>query len=82
MILILYTSILIAIQFFHRYRWLFYINPNYYGFSASAHLILSDFKIDCDSGISSIICYFDSGDFILKRFNFDDVKPYLNIAVR
>ena len=41
-----------------RYRWLSFINPNYYGFSASAVILLSDFESDCErDGGSELECY-------------------------
>ncbi len=65
-----------------RYRWIFYINPNYYGFSASAHILLSDFNNDCNGGVDDILkCYVESGNYVLKSFNFDGVRPYMHVAV-
>ena len=67
---------------FCRYRWLTYINPNYYGFSASAVILLSDFESDCErDGGSELECYPLSGRYILDRFNFNVVNPYQNIVV-
>ncbi len=62
-----------------RYRWLSYINPNYYGFSASAFLLLDDFKTDCEG--TEFECYPSSGEYILKEFDFDKINPYLHISV-
>ena len=65
-----------------RYRWMSFINPNYYGFSASAVILLSDFESDCErDGGSELECYTASGDYILEVFGFDNVNPYQNIAV-
>ena len=65
-----------------RYRWLTYINPNYYGFSASAVLLLSDFESGCERDGGSVLeCYPQSGEYILNQFNFKDVNPYYNITV-
>ena len=65
-----------------RYRWLCYINPNYYGFSASAVLLLSDFESDCErDGGSELECYASSAQYILKQFSFSDVNPYQHIVV-
>ena len=59
-----------------------FINPNYYGFSASAVILLSDFESDCErDGGSELECYTASGDYILEVFGFDNVNPYQNIAV-
>ncbi|CAI8009436.1 ABC transporter G family member 8 [Geodia barretti] len=64
------------------YRWMSFINPNYYGFSASAVILLSDFESDCErDGGSELECYTASGDYILEVFGFDNVNPYQNIAI-
>ena len=62
-----------------RYRWLAFINPNYYGFSSSAFLLLSDFETDCEG--TQFECYTSSGQYILAQFDFDEVNPYLHIVV-
>ena len=65
-----------------RYRWLCYINPNYYGFSASAVILLTDFESDCErNGGSDLECYASSGEYILDAVYFNDVNPYQNIVV-
>ena len=65
-----------------RYRWLCYINPNYYGFSASAVILLSDFESDCErDGGSELECYAVSANYILDTFDFNDVNPYENTLV-
>ena len=67
---------------FFRYRWLCYINPNYYGFSASAVILLTDFESDCEmDGGSELECYSSSGKYILDVFNFANINPYQNIVV-
>ena len=59
-----------------------FINPNYYGFSSSAVIILSDFESDCvRNGGSELLCYMGSPRQILEAFNFNDVNPYQNIVV-
>ena len=63
----------------HSYRWLFYINPNYYGFSASSFLLLRNFNTGCKS--SSFDCYTSSGVYVLQQFGFDAVNPYLHVLV-
>jgi hypothetical protein len=59
---------------------LFYVNPNYFGFSASANLILSSFNENCSLNVSSLGCFLQSGDYALSAYYFDDVRPYMNIA--
>jgi hypothetical protein len=59
-----------------------FINPNYYGFSASAVILLSDFESDCErDGGSELECYTASGDYTLAIFDFNTVNPYQNIVV-
>ena len=59
-----------------------FINPNYYGFSASAVILLSDFESDCErDGGSELECYTTSGKYILDSFDFTDINPYANIVV-
>ena len=61
------------------YSWLFYINPNYYGFSASANILLNNFNTGCVGSVFE--CFPSSPQYYLKYFNFDDVNPYLHITV-
>ena len=67
----------------YRYRWQTFINPNYYGFSASAFLLLKDFETTCErqENVTEFECYPESGDYILRRFDFDKINPYYNITV-
>ena len=59
-----------------------FINPNYYGFSASAVILLSDFESDCErDGGTELECYTASGDYILAAFSFDTINAYKNIVV-
>ena len=62
-----------------RYCWLFYINPNFYGFSASAFILLEEFQPQCDK--SELECYVQSGEYILRQFSFDNINPFLNLVV-
>ena len=73
---ILYTSVPFLTP---RYCWLFYINPNFYGFSASAFILLENFQPNCDQ--SELECYVQSGEYILRQFSFDQINPFLNLAV-
>ena len=57
---------------------MFYINPNYYGFSSSAKLLLADY-VPCNDTVE---CYLTTGNYALKTFNFDEVRPYMHISVR
>ena len=69
-----------AMVSFFRYRWLFYINPNYYGFSASAYLLLENFSTGCEG--SEFECYTSSGMYTLTQFSFHDINPYFHVLVR
>ena len=62
-----------------RYCWLFYINPNFYGFSSSAYILLEDYKPQCVQ--SELECYVQSGGYILRQFSFDNINPFLNLVV-
>ena len=68
--------------FICRYLWLTYINPNYYGFSASSVLLLEGFETECErDGGSAFKCFTESGETILQSFSFDEINPYYNILV-
>lgn len=58
---------------------MFYINPNYYGFSASAFLLLADFKTSCEG--SEFECYTSSGEYVLNQFSFNEINPYQQALV-
>ena len=74
-------SVILQLQYlFLRYRWLSYINPNYYGFSASVHLLLNGLQTDCTG--SQLECFTSSGEYVLGQFSIEDVNPYLHILVR
>ena len=62
-----------------RYRWIVYINPNYFGLSSVAFLVLSDLKTDCTG--SQLECYISSGSYTLNQFFFDEINPYLHLVV-
>ena len=62
-----------------RYRWLVYINPNYYGLSSVAFFVLSEFDTDCTG--DHLECYITSGPYILRQFFFDKINPYLHLVV-
>ena len=63
-----------------RWCWLFYINPNFYGFSSSAFILLSTFDSESSCG-SELECYLSSGKYIIEQFSFGEINPYLNIVV-
>lgn len=64
----------------HRYSWLFYINPNFYGFSAMARVLLQDIDLGCQYD-SPIECFPSSGAYLLTYFDLHRTNPYLNVVV-
>ena len=62
-----------------RYRWLFFINPNYYGFSSTAYLLLKEFDSRCAG--NELECYVSTGDYTLTQFNFNETNPALHVMV-
>ena len=65
-----------------RYRWIIFINPNYYGLSAVSVILLSDYESECErNGGSEFECYPSSGDYVLTTYDFGDTNPYFNIVV-
>lgn len=63
---------------YFRYRWIAYINPNYYALSSVTFFLLEDFNVCMGSQFE---CFFDSGPYILQMFFFDKINPYLHIVV-
>ena len=64
-----------------RYQWLFFINPNFYGFSAMTRVLLQNLDLGCQYP-SPIECYPTSARYILTYFSLHLVNPYANILVR
>lgn len=62
------------------YQWLFAINPNFYGFSASARIILDNMKLSCEYE-SELECYSTSANYTLQQFDFIDIQPYQHILI-
>ena len=65
--------------FSYRYQWLFFVNPNYYGFSSTAYLLLKEFDPNCAG--NDLECYISTGDYTLTQFNFNETNPALHIMV-
>lgn len=73
-----------------RYEWLFYINPNYFGYSAMMFVFLEELDGDrlqrkqrlegCDFE-SWLECFPNSGRQYLAKFGFMEVEPYFNFLV-
>ena len=62
------------------YRWLFVINPNFYGFSASARIILDNMRLTCPYE-SELECYTSSANYTLQQFDFINIQPYQHILI-
>eukprot|EP00117_Sycon_ciliatum_P015504 scpid9150/ scgid15316/ ABC transporter G family member 19; White-brown complex homolog protein 19 len=62
------------------YRWLIYVNPNYFAYSAIMYHYLRHFKDNCKFE-SRLECYTSSGLYYLQRFGFDDTGPAINSLV-
>ncbi|KAI6657302.1 hypothetical protein LOD99_50 [Oopsacas minuta] len=62
------------------YNWLFFINPNFYGFSASARIILDNMQVTCEYE-SELECYTSSANYTLQQFDFINIQPYQHILV-
>ena len=62
------------------YRWIFYINPSFYAYSATTVTILEDTDLSC-SRDSTLECFRESGVAILDRFGLSDINPIENLVV-
>ena len=58
---------------------MFFVNPNYYGFSSTAYLLLKEFDPNCAG--NDLECYISTGDYTLTQFNFNETNPALHIMV-
>jgi hypothetical protein len=59
---------------------LFYINPNFYGFTSVSRVLLESYEVHCPYE-SDIECYPSSALYILSYFSLDTINPYLNVVV-
>ncbi|XP_062524035.1 uncharacterized protein LOC134198639 isoform X2 [Corticium candelabrum] len=62
------------------FRWLLYINPNYYGYSSMMRLLLPDIETGCNFQ-STIECYPNTGKFWLEDFGLHDIEPFLHLMI-
>lgn len=63
-----------------RYNLLFFINPQFYGYSAITKVLLKDFHLKCDYE-SKLSCISTDGNAVLATFDFDSVNPYGHLVV-
>ena len=65
---------------FFRYNLLFYVNPQFYGYSAITKVLLKDVHLNCEYE-SKLNCISTDGNAVLAKFNFDPVNPYGHLVV-
>ena len=61
------------------YRWIFYINPSFYAYSATTVTILEGAELPCERD-SILECFRTSGIAVLAEFGIDDVNPIENLV--
>ena len=74
------SDICYSIFFLHRYAFLFYINPQFYGYAAIAKALLNDVQLKCAYD-STLNCINTNGNAVLASFGYDTVNIYENLAV-
>lgn len=62
------------------YRWIFYINPSFYAYSATSVTVLEGTELECTRD-SVLECFRTSGLAALERFGLTDVNPIENLVV-
>ena len=63
------------------YRWITYINPSYYSYSAIGTILLSEVpQLECGRD-SKLECFSSSGLSLLRRFGLDSTNPFENLLV-
>lgn len=62
------------------FSWLFFINPNFYGYASMMRLIMPGIETGCNFD-STIECYPSTGTFWLEHFGFHFIQPYLSLLV-
>ncbi|KAL9959094.1 hypothetical protein ACROYT_G036177 [Oculina patagonica] len=62
------------------YNLLFYINPQFYGYSAITKVLLQNVRLKCEYE-STLNCIATDGNAVLARFGFDTVNIYENLAI-
>eukprot|EP00731_Ephydatia_muelleri_P037803 Em0567g1a len=63
------------------YRWITYINPSYYSYSAIGAILLSEREqLDCGRD-SKLECFSSSGLSLLRTFGLESTNPFENLLV-
>ena len=73
-----FTSLYFRLHF--RYNLLFYINPQFYGYSAMTKVLLLNVRLKCEYE-STLNCISTDGNAVLARFGFDTVNVYEHLVV-
>lgn len=63
------------------YRWLFPINPTYWGYAATIRILLDNVDFDCEYN-SQLECFPFTGLYMLELFGLHAANPYLSIVVQ
>ena len=63
-----------------RYNLLFYINPQFYGYSAITKVLLLNVRLKCEYE-STLNCISTDGNAVLARFGLDTVNVYEHLVV-
>lgn len=71
---------MVSIFIYLRYNLLFYINPQFYGYSAISKALLQNLRLKCVYE-SKLNCISTEGNAVLAGFGFDTVNIYENLAV-
>ena len=59
---------------------MFYVNPQYYGYSAVCKALLKDTRLYCDYE-SFFNCVNQDGNAVLAKFDFESVNPHEHMLV-
>ena len=62
------------------YRWIFYINPSFYAYSATGVTVLANKETDCNRS-STLECFRESGLATIEHFGLADVNPFEHLVV-
>ena len=68
------------VYFTFRYNFLFYINPQFYGYAAITKVLLQNVRLKCEYE-STLNCVSTDGNAVLARFGFDIINIYENLVV-
>ena len=63
------------------YKWITYINPSFYAYSAIGAIVLSEREqLDCGKD-SKLECFSESGLSLLKSFGLEYTNPFMNLLI-